>query len=323
MPSGRGLPIGMFRRASPISSPIRWSKPWRTLCRPPKGRSSPTANRDFARQSCGPRPAREAFLSARSSTRSPRPASISRSFATTSTARRTVRAGTTRHRSFRRPQPLRRTPATAAAYETRRALLRAALEDPPHPIPQEGKKLALEPRVCVQPAVVAPRWVRQRNKRWSSGACGDPAPVAHRVGERSAGIRPEVPPLAVLPGYDNKLKLRKLCEKRRAPLASALAPRRQIAALRIVSRKTEPHGDDGDACRIVEFIRRDAHPGAQPFSRGIGERDAGCVDALPRRLAHDGKPCCLAYPEDGARLVGQRRPVRASRRRSGKRVCAR
>ena len=109
---------------------------------------------------------------------------------------------------------------------------------------------------------------------------------------------------------ENEIHLRHRGQRPRAPCGGAFASRRQVASLGIQSRKAEPHGEDRDDASIVEGLGVDPHPIPQAVTRGIGERQAGSMNAGARCLTGDEYSGGCRCPRDGARLVRQPLPQR-------------
>ena len=77
-------------------------------------------------------------------------------------------------------------------------------------------------------------------------------------------------------GTDRKheLELRQPIEQGWMPELGALGSRRKVSAMRVLPRKAEAHGDDGDAGFVVELLRAHPHPVAQAVAGGVGEGNA-------------------------------------------------
>lgn len=92
--------------------------------------------------------------------------------------------------------------------------------------------------------------------------------------------------LRVAADEKSQLQPGKSREQARAPARGAFRPRRSVAAARDAGI-AEPHGDDGEFARVVEFGRPDTHPFAQSLSGRVVERDAGGMSAAAGRLTRD------------------------------------
>ena len=90
-----------------------------------------------------------------------------------------------------------------------------------------------------------------------------------------------------------------------APGLCAFAARRQIAAFRVETRKTESHRHDRNLHRIVEYLLADPEPLAQADAGRIGEGAPRGVNADARRLAGDAEAGGGRDLESGSRLMGQ------------------
>ena len=183
-----------------------------------------------------------------------------------------------------------------------------------HLFSQERQQVRLEPRIPLQPGVVAPGWMRQRHDD-RIGRRGDLA--ARRRRSRSAIFAPMA--RDARPAHRRRRRAPAVTSGSRAmsrvtPRRRAFPARRQVGAARIQSRKAEAHRHDRDPACVIEGRRIDAHPVAEAIAGRIGEGPAGGVDAGPRRLAGDADGRGRRYLEDRSRFVRQRladRPVAA------------
>src|SRR5277367_832698 len=89
------------------------------------------------------------------------------------------------------------------------------------------------------------------------------------------------------------------------PSLRAFATRRQVAALGVVSRKTEAHADDGHVSSVIERFLVEAEPIAKASARWIGIGSAGRMGAYARGLTDDADARGRLRLEDGTRLVRQ------------------
>ena len=91
----------------------------------------------------------------------------------------------------------------------------------------------------------------------------DIAPIADRLAQTlSDGLRAKMPSLRILADEQNELQVGEKREESFAPQFGAFAARRQVAALGVVTRETEPHRHDRYRLRIVEDLFADAEPAA-------------------------------------------------------------
>ena len=114
-----------------------------------------------------------------------------------------------------------------------------------------------------------------------------------------------MPGMRILPDHQHQLQLRHVLHHPGPPGGRAFTSRRQVAALRIQARKTEPHRHDGELARIIELRLVHPEPVAQPVAGRIGERPAALVHPRSRRLAGDQDRCTGRSDTDRARLVRQ------------------
>src|SRR5215204_6718077 len=186
---------------------------------------------------------------------------------------------------------------------------RASCEECPHLVLERRHQLGLEPRILPEPAVVAPGRVRHRQDARAARRRDDRTPALYGRGEAGLAIWAEMPALRVSADREDQLEPRQRGEDRSAPSLGAFAPRRQIAALGVLTREARRHRNDRDAPRIVEDLLRDAEPGPQPHARGVGEGAAARMRARSGRLARDAQPGAGAGLDYRTRLVRERRTV--------------
>lgn len=72
-----------------------------------------------------------------------------------------------------------------------------------------------------------------------------------------------------------------------------------VTTLCVIAGKAEPHGDDGNAGLVIEFILRDPHPVAQAFARRIVERLARDVGEIAGRLPCNKNSRRLRHLQNG------------------------
>lgn len=171
---------------------------------------------------------------------------------------------------------------------------------------QLRKQHGFEPRILVEPGIVAPGGMGQRDDARQAGALHQAAKVSHSLVHRTSGIGSEMPALRIETDQQDKLDLRQEREQTRPPMRRTLSPRRQVSAGCIQSREAEPHRDDGNAGFIVELVFRDTHPIPQTTTRWIGVWDARSMNPRSRRLSDDRKPRRRTDPQHWSRLMRQR-----------------
>ncbi|MOA21951.1 hypothetical protein D3C78_1424730 [compost metagenome] len=110
------------------------------------------------------------------------------------------------------------------------------------------------------------------------------APVLHRFGHGFAPPFTQVKSLCILADGEDQLHLRHCHHHPLAPVRRTFAPGRQVAALVVITGKTEAHGHDGETIRVIECLPIDIKPLAQPVTRGIVEGQPRFVHTKPRRL---------------------------------------
>ncbi len=132
------------------------------------------------------------------------------------------------------------------------------------------------------------------------------APMQHRVGHAFLARLAQMPRLRILPYQQDKFQIRQMLENLRAPGRRAFLARRQVPALVVKTRKTEPHGHDGDAAFIVKRVTVHPHPFAQPVAARIVEGNARRMHPRARRLARHANARAFSRADDGARLMRQR-----------------
>src|SRR5271155_260888 len=160
--------------------------------------------------------------------------------------------------------------------------------------------------MTVQPSAVPPGWVGQRHDARRSRRLVDPPPLPHRGSDAVTGeAAVETKALSVLPDQEHQLDVGQLRQDARMPSLRAFATRRQVAALGVVSRKTEAHAEDRHVSSVVERFLVEAEPIAKANARRIGIGSAGRMSACARRLADDADARGRLRLEDGTRLVRQ------------------
>jgi hypothetical protein len=147
--------------------------------------------------------------------------------------------------------------------------------------------------------------MRQRQNLGPRGPVEDLTPVRDGLAQGRLGQRADVPRQGVRAHGKKEFNVRQRPKKGVAPSRSAFFSRRQVAAVRVLSRIAKSHRNNGDPALVVESRGVDAHPGAQPVARCVGEGRAGGVDARSGSLACDANPGRRGRPEDRPRLVRQ------------------
>jgi len=178
-----------------------------------------------------------------------------------------------------------------------------------HSLAQPRQQFRIEPRVPLDPRVVAPRWMRQRHHDRTDWPRDDLAPALHRARQVAPAIIGQMPALGVLPDEQHQLEIWQCRHQSRTPEWCAFASWWQVATLGIQAWKAEAHGNDGDARNVIEFVIRHAHPLAQAHARGIRERRAGCMNARAWCLPEHANAGGRAHAQNRARLVRQGRTV--------------
>ena len=158
----------------------------------------------------------------------------------------------------RRAQPGDIPPALDAECRQEERLSRPS-EQPPHLAAQARQQLPLEPGIGLDPGVVAPGGMRQRQRARRAGASS----ATSRQRPTASVMLPlpavaQMPALRIAADQQDQLQLRHGREQARVPGGRAFAPRRQVAAGRIMAGKAEAHGHDGDAPLVVELLAADA-----------------------------------------------------------------
>src|SRR5580700_4818591 len=104
----------------------------------------------------------------------------------------------------------------------------------------------------LQPAVVAPGWMRQRQQRGPVLSAENLAPTPDRRREAALRFGSQVPGLRILADQQDELEGRERREDALAPQGSAFASRRQVGALGVLPRKAMAHRHDRDPARVVK-----------------------------------------------------------------------
>ena len=129
------------------------------------------------------------------------------------------------------------------------------------------------------------------------------APIRH--GFRHRHLPPHMPAMGMAAHQNLQLHRAQCLHHLPVPRRRTDRGRRQVGLLRVVARKAEGHRHHRHAGEVIERVRPDPQPVAQPVARGIGERPARGMDPRAGRLPRHQHPRTGPEPDHGPRCMGR------------------